>query len=87
MVLCVCCRLSGRTGSRTRDGLGGCAYKTVREFYTSHRDADPMNQDCSAMRAARGSNVAICHYFPDMVSEAIADARRNLADVPRIRAA
>ena len=24
-----------------RDSLGGCAYATVREFFTSHRDRDP----------------------------------------------
>ena len=66
------------------DTLGGCAYKTVREFYTSHRDKDPMNRNCSLMRAAHakeheGRAVVICHYFPDMVRQAIHDARRHLA--------
>ena len=37
------------------DSLGGCAYNTVREFYTSHRDADPMNRNCSIMRAVKGN--------------------------------
>ncbi len=60
------------------DYLGGCAYKDVREFYTSHRDADPMNRNSSIMRAARGSNCCICHYFPSMVSEAIGAARTTL---------
>lgn len=60
------------------DHLGGCAYNSIREFYTSHRDADPLNRNSSIMRAARGDNVAICHYFPSMVSEAIADARKTL---------
>lgn len=60
------------------DSLGACAYKTLAEFYTAHRDADPMNRNCSIMRAARGENVTICHYFPDMVRTAIADARRNV---------
>lgn len=68
-----------RLGSET---LGGCAYNTVREFYTSHRDRDPMNRNCTIMRLARGGRldaaISICHYFPAMVSEAIADARRNM---------
>jgi hypothetical protein len=67
------------------DVLGGCAYKTVREFYTSHRDPDPMNRNCSIMRATKGQNVVICHYFPDMVQQAIAEARRHMARVHSIR--
>lgn len=66
--------------------LGGCIYNSGEEFVTSHRDADPMNRNCSIMRAERG-NVAICHYFPAMVAEAIAEARRCLNDAPRLRAA
>lgn len=68
------------------DSLGGCAYRTVREFYTSHRDPDAMNRNCSAMRAVRGANVSICHYFPGMVSEAIGEARKYLASMPELRA-
>jgi len=60
------------------DSLGGCAYATVREFYTSHRDRDPMNRNCSLMRVARG-NVVLCHYFPGMVTEAVAAARAAIA--------
>jgi hypothetical protein len=60
------------------DYLGGCAYHDVHEFYTSHRDADPMNRNCSLMRNAKGGNIVICHYFPGMVAEAIAEARRRL---------
>lgn len=61
------------------DYLGGCAYRTVEEFYTGHRDKDPMNRNSSIMRAAKGNNCAICHYFPDMIAQAIADARNTLA--------
>lgn len=61
-----------------RDTLGGCAYNSIREFYTAHRDPDPMNRNSSIMRAAQGDNVAICHYFPDMVRQTIADARATL---------
>jgi hypothetical protein len=70
-----------------RDDLGGCAYSSVREFYTSHRDPDPMNRNCSTMRAVRGENVVICHYFPGMVAEAISDARRTIRNVPAVRSA
>jgi hypothetical protein len=70
-----------------RDSLGGCAYRDAYDFYAAHRDPDPMNRNCSIMRAARGENVAICHYFPDMVRQAIAEARTTLAAAPRLRAA
>jgi hypothetical protein len=73
------------------DALGGCAYKTVREFYTSHRDPDPMNRNCMAMRLANGGSVeakySICHYFPDMVREACRAAREALCDMPDVRCA
>jgi hypothetical protein len=62
------------------DYLGGCAYSDVMEFITSHRDADPMNRNCSIMRAARGGNVCICHYFPGMVAEAINAARKGVSN-------
>ena len=51
------------------DYLGGCAYKSVREFYESHR------------KYKQGD------YFTDMVHEACAMARKELRDVPRMRAA
>lgn len=76
-----------------RDSLGGCAYNTIREFYTSHRDADPMHRNCTLMRRAwQGGNdpdakISICHYFPSMVREAVAEARKALCDVPRLRCA
>ncbi|RWF33768.1 hypothetical protein [Mesorhizobium sp.] len=60
-----------------RNTLGGSVYDSdrVAEFWTDHRCSDPMNRNSSIMRAARGSNVSICHYFPDMVREAIGEAR------------
>lgn len=71
------------------DALGGCAYSSVREFYTSHRDADPMKRNCSIMRQARGGSpdakYSICHYFPSLVSQAIGEARRALASMPEMR--
>lgn len=68
------------------DTLGGCCYESLDEFTSSHRDSDPMNRNCSIMRAARGDDVCIGHYFPDMVRIAIAEARKALANTPRIRA-
>jgi len=61
------------------DSLCECAYNSVHEFISGHRDRDPMNRNSSIMRAAHGSNVRICHYFPSMVLEAVRDARLTLA--------
>jgi hypothetical protein len=71
------------------DQLGASVYAadSVSEFWTAHRDPDPMNRNCSEMRAARGSNVCICHYFPDMVRQAISEARAFLCNAPRMRCA
>jgi hypothetical protein len=60
------------------DTLGNCIYLTLDEFATSHRDADPMNRNCTLMRQARGQNVIICHSFPDMVRVVCAAARVTL---------
>lgn len=60
------------------DSLGCCAYNSVKEFISGHRDRDPMNRNCSIMRQSRGENVCIGYYFPDMVRQAIADARTTL---------
>lgn len=69
------------------DYLGGSVYAaaTIAEFWTAHRDPNPAHRNCSLMRAARGDNVCIGHYFPGMVSDAIRDARRTLATMPRVR--
>jgi hypothetical protein len=61
------------------DYLGGCAYGDISDFYTEHRVADPLDRNSSIMRASRGSNVYICHYFPSMVGEACREARKTLA--------
>ncbi|WLJ71174.1 hypothetical protein [Sphingomonas phage Carli] len=63
--------------------MGGSVYSAdeVAEFFTAHRDPDPMNRNCSIMRAARGANVVICHYFPGMVAEACEDARAHVRDM------
>lgn len=69
------------------DHLGGSVYESgaVADFWRAHRDPDPMNRNCSIMRAAwRGegnpdAKVSICHYFPDMVRAAIAEARKWMA--------
>jgi hypothetical protein len=58
--------------------LGCCAYKSTDDFVEGHRDPNPMNRNCSIMRDKLGSNVSICHYFPDMIREACDEARINL---------
>ena len=68
-----------------QDSLWGSIYADPREFFTSHRDSDPLNRNCSIMRKAKGDNVSICHYFPDMIRGAIAQARNALATMPKVR--
>jgi hypothetical protein len=60
------------------DYLGNCIYESAVEFSTAHRDPDPLNRNCSIMRAVRGSNTVICHYFPSMVLGVCRDARAAL---------
>ena len=81
--------LDGEEIASASDSLSGSVYGADdwREFFTAHRDSDPMNRNCSIMRAARGDNCCICHYFPDMVAQAVAEARRVLRSRPFIRAA
>lgn len=71
------------------DHLGASVYdpRTADEFWTAHRDPDPMNRNCSIMRASHpaGPNVSMCHYFPGMVREAIREARKHLAKCPKMR--
>jgi hypothetical protein len=67
------------------DSLWGSIYANPRDFFADHRNSDAMNRNSSIMRAAQGENVAICHYFPDMVREAIRDARKTLTNMPKLR--
>jgi hypothetical protein len=68
------------------DSLGCCCYGSYREFYAGHRDRNPMHRNYTIFRAVN-PNASICHYFPDMVREAVIEARRMLGNVPRLRAA
>jgi hypothetical protein len=54
--------------------LGGCSYNSFREFYAGHRQGGPENRNCLATKAR---NVAVCHYFPDMVRQALSEARSH----------
>ncbi len=62
------------------DFLGGCAYNSVREFFTSHRDKDSANRNCMATNTKH----IICHYFPSMIQEACRRAREELAKLRTI---
>ena len=72
------------------DSLCGSVYdyREISEFWQAHRGPDPMDRNCSEMRAARG-NIGICHYFPDMVRSAVKDARKYMhelaANLPKVR--
>ena len=57
------------------DYLGGSVYHFGKEseFWTAHRDRNPANRNCSL-----NPGVSVGHYFPDMVHEAIRDARARL---------
>jgi len=61
------------------DYLGGCIYENPSDFFIEHRNPDPMARNCSEMREARG-DVVIAHYFPCMVRNAIAEARKWMRD-------
>lgn len=65
------------------DLLCGCVYSAedMVDFYTAHRSTDPVNRNCSIMRAKNGEKSTICHYFPDMVREAVREARDYLRDL------
>ena len=67
------------------DSLGACAYAKASDFLAGHRDADPMNRNCSIMRASRGGNVCIGHYFPDMVRQAVSEARRRFGALSSVK--
>ena len=69
-------------GELATDFLGSCIYRSLAEFGSSHRDPDPMNRNCSIMRA--GQDVAIGHYFPDMVKTVCKEARRALLRRPKL---
>ena len=57
------------------DYLGGCSYRSFREFYSAHWRDPAEGRNTLAMKAR---NTAVCHYFPDMVRTAIGEARITL---------
>ena len=57
------------------DSLWGSIYANPSEFFSDHRDPNPANRNTLAMR---DSGRVICHYFPEMVRQALSDARRTL---------
>lgn len=81
-------------GERIADSwLCGSVYSAedYSEFWTAHRDSDPLNRNCTIMRRAwRGggdpdAKVSICHYFPGMVAEACKAARAHCDKFPKMR--
>ena len=69
------------------DSLWGSVYlaDSVPDFWQAHRDPNPDNRNTLERRARRE---CIGHYFPDMVREAIREARehvRSQKPLPYIR--
>jgi hypothetical protein len=74
---CAVVAVYGPNGERLgMDILGGCSYSSFKDFYESHRDPNPANRNTLELKA---KNTIICHYFPSMVRQAIADARIALS--------
>lgn len=74
---------TGYLGNRVvigSDHLCGNAYEreNLSKFWMAHRDSDSMNRNCTAFRKVRGENSCVAHYFPDMVRQAIEQARAVL---------
>jgi hypothetical protein len=67
------------------DSLCQSIYANPAEFFRDHRDPDWTNRNCSRMRAAKGDNVVIGHYFPDMVRIVLREARDNLFQLQAVR--
>lgn len=65
------------------DYLFGSIYAEPSEFFSAHRDPDATNRNCFETNKRH----AICHYFPDMVKEAVRCARSRLAKRPALRVA
>ncbi len=68
------------------DSLGGSVYAPANapDFWQAHRTSSADYRNTLALKAR---NIAVCHYFPDMVRQAIAEARRTLCDAPKVRCA
>lgn len=58
------------------DYLGGSIYAEPRDFFREH---------IGLAAKSRADGVNYGSYFPDMVREAIGEARKALADTPRMR--
>lgn len=53
--------------------LGGCAYESVRDFYSGHRGVE-----ARTYRASLPPGSVVCNYFPSMVRETCSRAREKL---------
>jgi hypothetical protein len=78
---CVCFRVRVMYGGRTiaTDYLGDSIYADVHDFYRQHREGGDENRNCLATKTR---NVVVCHYFPDMIRNAVAGARASMLALP-----
>lgn len=68
------------------DTLGGSVYEFGREseFWQAHRTSEPEYRNTLAQKEL---GRVIGHYFPDMVREAIRQARETVAELVKLQAA
>lgn len=66
------------------DYLGGSVYdaRKVSEFWTAHRTSKPRYRNTLKNKAR---NTCIGRYFPGMVSEAIGEARKQIAKLGAVK--
>ena len=68
------------------DNLGGSVYgaNECSEFWRAHWNSAAKYRNTLAQKYR---HCVICHYFPDMVAQAVAEARATLANRPKLRVA
>jgi hypothetical protein len=64
------------------DYLGNSVYANVSDFIREHRCPDPAYRNTLAQREAKR---VICTYFPDMVRQAIKEARYHMLKSQAVR--
>lgn len=58
-----------------RDSLWNCVERNPSQCFSEHWKAEKSFRNTLELKA---NNMAVCHYFPSMVAQAIADARSTL---------
>lgn len=61
--------------------LWGSIYGEPLDFLSDHRSPDPLNRNSAAMRAVNGDSAVVCHYFPELIRQAVREARKKRRDI------